>query len=103
VAILHLMVEKPDKQNMHNATDNINITTIDNAIKMLNTYANEPSIKPLISILEALSQDAHNASLLAKLTDTWRNLGIYQGAVLTYVPDFYTLIPDDIFGDNLKK
>jgi hypothetical protein len=27
---------------------------------------------------------------------------VYQGTVLTYVPYFYTLIPDDIFGDNLK-
>ena len=69
---------------------------------MLNKYANEPSIKPLISILEALKEDLHNESLLAQLTNTWRNLGVYQGTVLTYVPYFYTLIPDDIFGDDLK-
>jgi hypothetical protein len=69
---------------------------------MLNKYAKEDSIKPLISILEALRDDLHNESLLAQLTDTWRNLGVYQGTVLTYVPYFYTLIPDDIFGDNLK-
>ena len=75
---------------------------LDNAIKMLNKYANETSIKPLVSILEALIQDTNNESLLAQLTDTWRNLGVYQGTVLTYVPYFYTLIPDDIFGDNLK-
>ena len=88
---------------MKNATDNIAVSDIDNAIQMLNRYANETSIKPLISILEALKQDSHNELLLAELTDTWRNLGVYQGTVLTYVPYFYTLIPDDIFGDNLKK
>lgn len=87
---------------MKNATDGIDVADIDNAIHMLNKYANETSIKPLISILEALKEDSGNESLLAQLTDTWRKLGVYQGTVLTYVPYFYTLIPDDIFGDDLK-
>ena len=87
---------------MNNATDRIDVAYVDNAIQMLNKYAKEPSIKPLISILEALKEDADNESLLAQLTETWRNLGVYQGTVLTYVPYFYMLIPDDIFGDNLK-
>ena len=81
----------------------MNAANLDDAIQMLNTYAKEDSLKPLISILEALKQDPTNASLAAKLTDTWRNLGVYQGTVLTYVPYFYTLIPDDIFGDDVKK
>jgi hypothetical protein len=88
---------------MSNISDNMNVGYIDDAIQMLTTYAKEDSLKPLISILEALKQDLHNESLLAELTDAWRNLGVYQGTVLTYVPYFYTLIPDDIFGDNLKK
>ena len=87
---------------MKNSTDNINVADIDNAIQMLNKYAKETSIIPLISILEALKEDLHNESLLAQLTDTWRNLGVYRGTVLTYVPYFYTFISDDIFGDNLK-
>lgn len=82
---------------------NMNVGNINNAIHMLNTYAKEDSLKPLISILERLKLDPHNESLAAELTQTWRNLGVYQGTVLTYVPYFYTLIPDDIFGDNLKK
>ena len=88
---------------MKNPTDNMDLVDIDNAIQMLNKYATETSIKPLISILEALKQDPHSEALLAELTDAWRNLGVYQGTVLTYVPYFYTLIPDDIFGDDLKK
>lgn len=87
---------------MRNDAD-IDVVYIDNAIQTLNKYAKEPSLKPLILILEALKQDSHNESLLTKLTDTWRNLGVYQGTVLTYVPNFYTLIPDDIFGDNLEE
>lgn len=88
---------------MRNITDNMNVGYIDEAIQMLNTYAKEASLKPLISILEALKQDPYNESLSAELTGAWRNLGVYQGTVLTYVPYFYTLIPDDIFGDNLKE
>ena len=87
---------------MRNGASNIDVVEIDNAIQMLNKYAKETSLIPLISILEALKQDLHNESLLTQLTDTWRNLGVYQGTVLTYVPNFYTFIPDDIFGDNLK-
>ena len=87
---------------MKNATDNIDIADIDNAIHMLSKYTNESSIKSLILILEALKEDSSNESLLTQLTDAWRNLGVYQGTVLTYVPYFYTLIPDDIFGDDIK-
>jgi hypothetical protein len=93
---------KQDKINMINARENINVEYIENAIQMLNTYANVPNLRPLISLLEALKDDLHNESLLAQLTDIWRNLGVYQGTVLTYAPYFYTFIPDDIFGDNLK-
>ncbi len=88
---------------MKNVTDKLDIADIDNAIQVLNKYAKEASIKPLILKLEALKQDLYNESLLEELADTWRNLGIFQGAVLTYVPYFYTLIPDDIFGDNKSK
>ncbi len=85
---------------MKNATDKIDATDIDNAIQALNKNTKEPSIKPLISILEELKKDSCNESLLLQLADTWRNLGVFQGTVLTDVPHFYTWIPDDIFGDN---
>ena len=88
---------------MSNIPENMNVQNIEHALQMLNTYAKEESLKPLIAILEALKQDPKNETLSAKLTDTWRGIGVYQGTVLTYVPFFYTLIPDDIFGDNLKK
>lgn len=81
----------------------MNVEYIENAIQMLKTYAKEENLNPLIAILERLKQDIGNESILAELTQAWRNLGVYQGTVLTYVPFFYTLIPDDIFGDNLKK
>jgi len=85
---------------MTNPTDDISASDIDNAIQALNEYTNTPSIEPLISILEELKKDPSNGSLLAQLADTWRNLGVFQGTVLTYVPLFYTWVPDDIFGDK---
>lgn len=88
---------------MRDVTDNMNVEYIENAIQMLKTYAREESLNRLIAILEALKQDIGNEALLTELTRAWRNLGVYQGTVLTYVPFFHTLIPDDIFGDNLKK
>ena len=66
-------------KDMSNVTDNMNVEYLDNAIRMLNTYAKEESLKPLISILEALKLDLHNETLSAELTNAWRNLGIYQG------------------------
>ena len=88
---------------MENTIDVRRFDKIENAIQMLNKYTDEPSIRPLIPILEAMLQDTENEELVAQLTKMWRNLGIYQGTVLTYVPYFYTLIPDDIFGDDLKE
>ncbi|MDH5516434.1 MAG: hypothetical protein OEY36_01270 [Gammaproteobacteria bacterium] len=85
---------------MHNATDNLNVANIEDSISTLTKYANEPALQSLIAILEDLKQDINNESLLAQLIETWRNLGVYQGTVLTYLPFFYTLIPDDIFGDR---
>jgi len=85
---------------MNNATNKLELADIDNAIQVLNKYVKETDIEPLISTLEALKKDSCNESLLEQLADAWRNLGVYQGAVLTYVPKFYTFIPDDIFGDD---
>ena len=88
---------------MNDISRHINVVDLDNAIQMLKNYTNEDRIKPLIVALENLKDDPDNKALIAKLSETWQNLGIHQGAVLTYVPYFYTLIPDDIFGDDLKK
>lgn len=85
---------------MSNSIEHMNVADLENAIHMLNEHVTETSVKALIPILEALKQDLDNESLLAQLTDTWRNLGIYQGTVLTYVPYFFTFIADDIFGDD---
>lgn len=85
---------------MKNITDNVDVARIEEAIQMLNTYVNDASIKPFISILEAIKQEPGNESLLAQLYDAFQNLGITQGAVLTYAPSIYSLISANPFGDK---
>jgi hypothetical protein len=84
---------------MKNITGNVDVAGIEEAIQMLNTYVKEENIKPFISILEAIKQEPDNESLLVQLYDAFQNLGITQGAVLTYAPSIYDLIVDDPFND----
>lgn len=85
---------------MKNTKDKVDVARIEEAIQMLNTYVKEANIKPFISILEAIKQEPDNESLLVQLDDAFQNLGIYQGAVLTYATSIYDLIASDPFGDN---
>lgn len=78
---------------------NIDIVQIEESIQMLKTYVDDASIKPFISILEGLREEPDNESLSAKLYNEFQNLGINQGAVLTYAPTLYDLIVDDPFND----
>jgi len=84
---------------MKNSIDNIDAARFEEAIEMLNTYAKEESLKPFISILEALKQEPNNESLLTQLYETFQNLGIEQGAVLTHAPSIYDFIVGDPFND----
>lgn len=84
---------------MKNITGNVDVARIEEAIQMLNTYVDDASIKPFVSILEAIKQEPDNESLVVQLYDAFQNLGITQGAVLTYAPSIYDLIVHDPFGD----
>jgi hypothetical protein len=84
---------------MKNFTGSVDVARIEEAIQMLNTYVEDASIKPFISILEAIKNEPDNKLLLVQLYDEFQNLGITQGAVLTYAPSIYDLIIDDPFGD----
>lgn len=72
---------------------------IEEAIRMLNTYVAEERIKPFTTALDALKDDPENESLLKALHDTFKNLGIEQGAVLTYAPSIYHLIAGNPFNE----
>jgi len=77
----------------------VDIEKIDISIQMLEQYVQDPGIEPVISILKELKQDPGNGSLIEKLTDTFNNLGIVQGAVLTYAPYICVLVSNNLFED----
>ncbi len=85
---------------MKNITGNVDIARIEEAIHMLNSNVEQERIRSFISILEAIKQEPENESLLVQLHNAFQNLGITQGAVLTYAPSIYDLIVDDPFGDK---
>ena len=84
---------------MNKPTGDVDVAKIEVAIQMLNTYVEEESIKPFIAILEAIKQEPDNESLVVQLQDAFQDLGIYQGAVLTYATCIYDLMVVDPFND----
>ena len=62
----------------------VNAERLDDDISMLKTYLDENSIKPLIDSLETLKAEPQNEAAFKKMMDAFNDLGIYQGAVLTY-------------------
>lgn len=82
---------------MTNTTINVDSVKVEKSIELLKAYAEDGSIDPLLSALEALKQEPNNELLLSKLSDTFKALGITQGAVLTYAPYISQLLSGDLF------
>ena len=87
---------------MTDTTRNVDAIKVDNFIELLKQFIKDASIDPLIAILEALKQDPNNESLLLQLSDTFKALGIIQGAVITYAPYISLLLSYDLFENNRK-
>lgn len=79
---------------------NVEVSKIVASIEGLKAFVKDASIDPLISVLEELKQDPDNESLLLKLSDTFKALGIIQGAVITYAPYISLLLTYDLFENN---
>lgn len=82
--------------------ENVEVAKINASIEGLKTFVKDESIDPLISILEALKEDPNNETLLLQLSDTFKALGIIQGAVITYAPYISLLLSYDLFENNRK-
>lgn len=76
---------------------NIDPVILDTSIKLLRQYVNDASIEPLISAIEALKNDPGNESLFGEFSKAFSELGIVQGAVLTYAPYISSLLSNDLF------
>jgi len=84
---------------MANMTDNVDSGKINISIEALKKYVKDSSIESLLSALENLKQEPDNKIYLEQLNDRFNELGIVQGAVLTYAPYISSLL-DNIFGDS---
>lgn len=84
---------------MANMIDNVESRKINVSIEMLKKYVKDSSIEPLLSALENLKQEPDNKVYLEQLNERFNELGIVQGAVLTYAP-YISFLLNDIFGDS---
>ena len=78
----------------------VNVASIENSIRMLEQYLDTEDLKPLLSALEKLRADPSSQSCFAQLTEAFRELGMQQGAVLTYAPYIGILLSDDPYEIN---
>ena len=62
----------------------VNAERLDEDITMLKTYLDEEDIKPLLDSLEALKAEPQNDAAYQQMLVAFNDLGITQGAVLTY-------------------
>jgi hypothetical protein len=74
-------------------------SSIEESISMLERYLGTEDLVPLIGVLRELSEKPDDDALLARLSEAVDNLGILQGAVLTYAPAIVGLLSDDPFSD----
>jgi hypothetical protein len=77
----------------------IDNSRIDISIQGLRQYIAAEDAEPLIVILETLKTAENSTVGIKQLADTLNQMGITQGAVLTYAPYISVLISDDPFSD----
>lgn len=87
---------------MTKINENVDVAKVNASIEALKQFVEDTSIEPLISLLESIKQDPNNESLLLEFSDTFKALGIIQGAVLTYAPYVGFLLSYDLFENNRK-
>ena len=78
----------------------VNTASVDNSIRMLEQYLDTEAIKPLLCALENLKSNPTSQSCFEQLTDAFKELGMQQGAVLTYAPYVGILLSDDPYEIN---
>jgi len=77
----------------------VNAARVGETIQLLEKYLASEEIRPLLSALEALKAEPQNTACFEQMEKAFNDLGITQGAVLTYAPYISILLADDPFGD----
>ena len=85
---------------MSEPTHRIAAATIEQSLSMLERYVADDALAPLTAVLRDLVERPNDATLLARLAAVFENLGVLQGAVLTYAPAIAGLLPDLRLGDG---
>ena len=80
-------------------TQKIDVARLELSITMIKDYVKDESVLPLLGLLEKLKVNQNDTTIIPELITTLNNLGVLQGAVLTYAPYITALISDDPF-DN---
>jgi len=93
--------EPPEFGESNEARDKISFQPVkaervEEDITMLKTYLDEDDIKPLIDSLETLKTEPQNEAAFQKVMDAYNDLGISQGAVLTYASYLKVLLSKSI-------
>ncbi|MGB5834971.1 MAG: hypothetical protein WBG92_23715 [Thiohalocapsa sp.] len=74
------------------------MSTLKESISMIEQYVDSEAIIPLVGLLREMLEKPVDDVLLARLSEIVDNLGVLQGAVLTYAPAIAGLLSDDPFG-----
>ena len=74
----------------------VNAERLADDVTMLKTYLDENDIKSLLESLEALKAEPHNEVAFQTMLDAFNDLGITQGAVLTYAPYLKVLLSQSL-------
>ena len=77
----------------------IKVADIAIAIQMLNKYMDAEIISSLVSALETLKTEPQNVTFQENVINAFQDLGVMQGAALTYAPYLNIFVSDDPFGD----
>jgi hypothetical protein len=79
---------------------NIDEARLQESLSMLEQYVDSDAIATLAAVLRELLENPDDDVLLTRLSEIVDNLGILQGAVLTYAPAIAGLLSDDPFSDH---
>ena len=83
-----------------NKGQTVKVVDIDIALKMLTRHMDPQEISGLLSALETLKTEPQNEAYQLEVVEVFNDLGILQGAVLTYAPYLNIFVSDDPFGDH---
>jgi len=78
----------------------VNAARVDEDIRMLEQYVDAEEIKPLLVALEALKAEPQSEAAYSQMVNAFNELGLVQGAVLTYAPYITVLLSYEVGEDQ---